>query len=115
MAGALLTLVLDRRAELGVLRVLGATKAQVRSLVLAQSGLLGLVSNVVGCLLGGALSLVLIKVINKQSFGWTIQFHWPVGFLLAALTAVYGASLVAGVYPARIAAARDPIEVLHEE
>ncbi|MCY4597146.1 MAG: FtsX-like permease family protein [Bryobacterales bacterium] len=115
MAGALLTLVLDRRAELGVLRVLGATKAQVRSLVLAQSGMLGLVSNLIGCLLGGALSLVLIKVINKQSFGWTIQFHWPVGFLLAALTAVYGASLVAGVYPARIAAARDPIEVLHEE
>ncbi len=115
MAGALLTLVLDRRAELGVLRVLGATKAQVRSLVLAQSGMLGLVSNLVGCMLGGALSVVLIKVINKQSFGWTIQFHWPVGFLLAALTAVYGASLVAGVYPARIAAARDPIEVLHEE
>ena len=115
MAGALLTLVLDRRSELGVLRVLGATKAQVRSLVLAQSGMLGLVSNLVGCLLGGALSLVLIKVINKQSFGWTIHFHWPVGFLLAALTAVYGASLVAGVYPARIAAARDPTEVLHEE
>ncbi len=115
MAGALLTLVIDRRTELGVLRVLGASKDQIRRLVLTQAGLLGLISTVSGSLLGGALSLVLIKVINKQSFGWTIQFHWPLGFLLAALGVIYLASLAAGVYPARIAASRDPIEVLHEE
>ena len=115
MAGALLTLVIDRRAELGVLRAVGGSRYQVRSLVLAQAGILGLLSNLIGFGLGCALSVVLVKVINKQSFGWTIQFHWPVALLALAITAIFGASLLAGLYPARLAAARDPVEVLHEE
>jgi putative ABC transport system permease protein len=54
-------------------------------------------------------------VINKQSFGWTIQFHWPVAMLLASLSVVYGATVLAGLYPARIAIRLNPIEVVHEE
>jgi putative ABC transport system permease protein len=54
-------------------------------------------------------------VINKQSFGWTIQFHWPVALLVAALTLIYAATLLAGIYPARMAARLNPIEVVHEE
>ena len=114
MAGALLTLVIDRKTDLGVLRILGATKKQIRELVLAQAGVLGLLSNMIGLGLGGALSVILIKVINKQSFGWTIQFHWPVGLLLAATTLIFVASVIAGLYPARIGAGLDPVEVLHE-
>ena len=78
-------------------------------------GLLGLLSIALGAALGTVLSLVLIYVINKQSFGWTIQFHWPVGLLLAALTGVYLASVAAGLYPARLAARLNPIEAAHEE
>ena len=115
MAGALFTLVIDRRSELSVMRALGASRSQVQRIVWVQAGMLGLVSNLVGLLLGGALSLVLIKVINKQSFGWTIQFHWPVAFLVGALGIIYAASLAAGLYPARAAAAWDPSEGLHEE
>ncbi len=114
MAGALLTLVIDCRTELGVLRILGATKRQIRKLVLAQAGLLGLLSNIAGLALGGALSVILIKVINKQSFGWTIQFHWPAGLLLAATALILAASVVAGIYPSRIGAGLDPVDVLHE-
>jgi putative ABC transport system permease protein len=77
--------------------------------------LLGLFSNFVGAALGTLLSLVLIYVINKQSFGWTIQFHWPVLLLVAALTLIYAATLVAGIYPARIAMRLNPVEVVHEE
>jgi putative ABC transport system permease protein len=61
------------------------------------------------------LSLLLIYVINKQSFGWTIQFHWPVAVLLGALTLVYVATIVSAVYPARVASRLNPIEVVHEE
>ena len=96
-------------------RALGATRRQVRQLVLAQAGMLGVVSNFVGIALGVVLSVVLIKVINKQSFGWTIQFHWPVGLLLGAVTVIFAASLIAGMYPARIAASRDPLDAIHEE
>ena len=115
IAGALLALVIDRSRELGLLHFLGAAKNQIRKLILVEAGLLGLLANIAGLLLGFALSLVLIFVINKQSFGWTIRFHWPVGILLAAITVVYVATVLAGLYPAQVAVQLNPIEVVHEE
>ncbi len=115
IAGALLALVIDRRRELGLLRFLGGSVAQIRKLILVEAGLIGLLSNLAGLALGIVLSLLLIFVINKQSFGWTIQFHWPVAVLLGALTLVYAATVLAGFYPARVATRLNPIEVVHEE
>ena len=115
IAGALLSIVMDRRREFGVLRYLGGTSAQIRKLILVEAGLIGLLANVLGLVLGYVLSLVLIYVINKQSFGWTIQFHWPVEVLLGSLTVVYIATVLAGLFPARIAIRLDPMEVVHEE
>jgi len=115
IAGALLALVIDRRRELGLLRFLGAAAGQVRKLILLEAGLLGLLANLAGLALGFALSLILIYVINKQSFGWTIRFHWPVEVLLGALTVVYGATVLAGIYPAEVAVRLNPLEVVHEE
>ena len=115
IAGALLALVIDRRRELGLLRFLGAATGQVRKLILVEAGLLGLLANLAGLTLGFALSLILIYVINKQSFGWTIRFHWPVEVLLGALTVVYGATVLAGIYPAQVAVRLNPLEVVHEE
>jgi len=115
IAGALLALVIDRRRELGLLRFLGAATGQVRKLILLEAGLLGLLANIAGLALGFALSLILIYVINKQSFGWTIRFHWPVAVLLAGLTIVYAATVLAGLYPARVAVQLNPLEVIHEE
>jgi putative ABC transport system permease protein len=86
----------------------------VRSIILCEAGLLGLLANAVGLLLGTLLSLILIFVINKQSFGWTIQFHWPVALLLIALSGIYIATVLAGLYPARVATRINPIEVIHE-
>jgi putative ABC transport system permease protein len=115
IAGALMSIVIDRRREFGLLRFLGAATSQVRKLILVEAGLIGLLANIAGLMLGAVLSLVLIFVINKQSFGWTIQFHWPVKLLLAALSLVYLATILAGIYPARVAQRLNPIEVVHEE
>lgn len=115
MAGALLALVIDRKREFSVLRFLGASSLQIRKLILVESGLLGLLSVVVGAVVGALLSLILIFVINVQSFGWTIQFHWPIALLVSALGLVYASSVLAGLYPARIAARLNPIEAVHEE
>ena len=82
---------------------------------LIEAGLIGLIANFAGIALGFALSLILIYVINKQSFGWTIRFHWPVAVLLGALTVVYAATVLAGLYPARVAVRLNPIAVVHEE
>ena len=115
IAGALLALVIDRRRELGLLRFLGAGTWQIRNLIVFEAGLIGLLSNLAGLALGVVLSMLLILVINKQSFGWTIRFHWPIAVLLGALTLVYAATVLAGFYPARVAARLNPIEVVHEE
>jgi putative ABC transport system permease protein len=115
IAGALLALVIDRRRELGLMRFLGATTQQVRKVILMEAALLGLLANFAGVVLGYFLSLVLIFVINKQSFGWTIRFHWPVAILLGGLTFVYAATVLSGLYPARIATRLNPIEVVHED
>ena len=115
IAGALISIVIDRRREFGLLRIMGATTTQIRKLILVEAGLIGILSNIAGLALGAVLSLVLIFVINKQSFGWTIQFHWPVLVLLSALGFVYVCTVLAGIYPARVAERLNPIEVMHEE
>jgi putative ABC transport system permease protein len=115
VAGALISIVIDRRREFGVLRYLGGTSAQIRKLILVEAGLIGILANVLGLALGYVLSLVLVYVINKQSFGWTIQFHWPVAVLLVSLSLVYVATVLAGLFPARLAVRLDPMEVVHEE
>ena len=115
IAGALLALVIDRRRELGLLRFLGASAQQIRKLILVEAGFIGLLANLVGFVLGYFLSLILVFVINKQSFGWTIRFHWPVAILFAALSLVFLATIFAGLYPARVAVRLNPLEVVHEE
>jgi putative ABC transport system permease protein len=115
IAGALIALVIDRRRELGLLRFLGASSGQIWKMILVEAGLLGLLANLAGFVLGYFLSLILVFVINKQSFGWTIRFHWPVAVLVGALSVVYAATVVSGLYPARLAVRLNPLEVIHEE
>jgi putative ABC transport system permease protein len=115
IAGALLAMVIDRRREFALLRFLGGAQPQIRRIILCEAGLLGILSNGIGIVLGTLLSLILIFVINKQSFGWTIQFHWPVTVLLTALTGIYLATVLAALYPGQVAVRMNPIEVIHEE
>jgi putative ABC transport system permease protein len=115
VAGALLALVIDRRREFGLLRFLGATHPQILRVVLFEAGLLGILANLAGLFLGFFLSLVLIYDINKQSFGWTIQFHSPIVLLLISISGVYLVTILAALYPARIAGKLAPVEVLHDE
>ena len=114
-ANSLLALVLDRRRELGLLRYLGASASQIRGMILIEAAFLGLLAVLLGLVLGFALSLLLIFVVNKQSFGWTIQFHPPGGLLAGALLLVWSVTVLAGLYPARVAWRLNPIDVIHEE
>ena len=115
MAEALLNLVFDRRVELAQLRMHGASMGQIRGLILVQAGLLGVAACLLGLVLGVAWSQVNLLVIHKQSFGWSVQLHWPVAFLAAALGLVFAASVASGLYPARIGARLNPVEVLRGE
>jgi putative ABC transport system permease protein len=96
----LTTLVTERSRELGVLRAIGASSAQIRRLLLWESGMIGLLASALGLASGLCLSLVLTGVINRAFFGWTIQLAFPWGSLAWTPVGIIGAALIAGLLPA---------------
>jgi putative ABC transport system permease protein len=115
IANTLLSGILERTRELAVLRAIGGTPAQIGRLILWESGLLGLAGTILGLGAGLVLSVLLIEVINKQSFGWTIVLYpapwvWLEAAGLALLT-----TLLAGYGPARRAARLPVAEGLQYE
>jgi putative ABC transport system permease protein len=115
IVNTLVTAVLERRREFATLRAIGASTMQVERLVLWEAAYLGLIGAALGVVGGLMLALVLIHVINKQSFGWTIQMTVPGGVILQAVGLALTAALVAGYWPARWAARQPVIEGLREE
>ena len=101
VAGTLVTLIIERRRELAVLRLVGAERGQVRRMVVLEALMMGGVSQAIGLAVGVLLSLVLIYVVNLQSFGWTIQFHVPAAFLAQMSVMILVATALAGLLPAR--------------
>jgi putative ABC transport system permease protein len=98
---ALLSLELERQRELGILRAVGLTVRQLWNLVLLETGLMGWVAGLLSMPTGYVLALILVYIINRRSFGWTLQMQvgW-VPFAQAMLVAL-SAALIAGLYPAR--------------
>ncbi len=115
IANTLAALIIERRPELAMLRFIGAARSQIRRIIVLESGLIGVLGALIGLGLGVALSLLLVYVINFQSFGWTIQFTMPVGFLAQSMVVVLLATIVAGLYPASLALKMDPIEGIRAE
>ncbi len=101
VAGTLLTLVIERRRDLTMLRLIGAARRQVQRVVVIEAALIGAASMAIGLVVGLALSVLLVYVINVQSFGWTIQFRVPAAFLAQVSLLVVAATAVAGLIPAR--------------
>lgn len=97
---ALLSLQLERGRELGVLRAVGLTVGQLRGAVLLETGLMGAVAGLLAIPTGLTLALVLIYIINRRSFGWTLELHAEPGVFIQALLLAVAAALLAGVYPA---------------
>jgi putative ABC transport system permease protein len=115
IVNTLVTAVLERRRELATLQAIGASTKQVEQLVLWEAIYLGVIGSVLGVVGGLALAWVLIAVINKQSFGWTIRMTIPVGLLLQAVVLAVSAAWIAGYFPARWAARQPVVEGLREE
>jgi putative ABC transport system permease protein len=112
---ALMALQLERARELGVLRANGLTPGQVWHLVTSQTGLLGLAAGLLSLPVGLALAAIMIFVINRRSFGWTIRMEVDPMILLGALALALGAALLAGIYPAWKMARTSPALALREE
>jgi putative ABC transport system permease protein len=99
IAGALMTLFIERRRDFGILRSLGFSTGQVSAMTLLEALGMGFMSFLLSALVGTAFAFILIKVINLRSFNWTIFFylHWQ-PYVTAAVTAIL-ASVAAALYP----------------
>jgi putative ABC transport system permease protein len=99
IAGALLTLFMERQKEFGIYRALGFSTRQVAGMTLMEGFGMGLVSFLLSIGVGTALAWVLIRVINLRSFNWTIFFYLDASPYLTAAGIAVLASLGAAVYP----------------
>ena len=115
IATALYTSVLERQRETSVLRALGAYRSQIRKIIMLESGLLGLLGVGIGTLCGACLSLILVYIINRQSFGWTLRLTFPTWTVVVNLGLIFLTALAAGIWPARQAARVRLTETLRME
>jgi putative ABC transport system permease protein len=112
---ALLSLELERQRELGILRAVGLTVRQLWNLILLETGLLGWVAGLLSLPTGYVLAYILVYIINRRSFGWTLQMQvgWE-PFAQAILIAIV-AALLAGIYPAQRVSHMATSEALRSE
>ena len=112
---ALMALALERARELAVLRALGLVPRQLAWIVTLQTSLMGLCAGLLSLPLGVALALILVHVINRRSFGWTLALEVSPRVLAEAVALSLGAAWLAGLYPAWKMSRANPARALRDE
>ena len=115
LSSSLGAIVLARRREFGMLRHIGMTRARIAAMLAAEGGLLAAFGALAGLAVGWVISLILIHVVNRQSFNWGMELHPPYG-LLAALTAVLVVlAVITAVLSGREAMGMGPVRAVRED
>lgn len=97
---SLTALVIERERDIGILRSLGASGAQVRMLFLSEAAMMGAIASALGIAAGIGLSMILTWVVNKAFFGWTIELQFPLTLILSTPLWIVAASVIAAWIPA---------------
>ncbi len=115
LSSSLGAIVLARRREFGVLRHLGLTRGQVRTMLAAEGGLLALVGAVAGLAAGAAISLVLVYVVNRQSFHWSMELHPPYALLFFLVIVLVSLAVLTAIVSGREAIGMGPVRAVRED
>ena len=111
--------ILERRREIGVLKALGATDGDVRSLFFAEAGAMGLFGGIIGValgwLIGQALTWGTTIYLRRQDLPPVKISYVPWWLAASAIAFAVAVSLAAGLYPAGRAARLNPVEALRYE
>jgi putative ABC transport system permease protein len=114
VVSVLFALVTERRSELALIGALGGSRAQVAGVVCTQAGMLGMLGSLGGALAGLVIGVILVVVVNRQSFGWTLELVWPWTFVAWTLAWVVVASVLMSFAPALAAARASVVQTLRE-
>lgn len=112
---ALLAILIERSRELALLRALGLTPRQLWWVVSGETGIIGAIAGIMAVPLGLILAGILIFVINRRSFGWTMEFNVEAFVVVQAVVLGTTAAIIAGVLPAIRMSRVDPAIALREE
>ncbi|MEY2897142.1 MAG: hypothetical protein RL669_1411 [Pseudomonadota bacterium] len=104
-----------RSREFGMLRHLGLTRGAVLRLIALEGLMLTTLAVAVGLATGLAISLVLVFVVNPQSFHWTMDFHAPAGLIAVLVAALLAAATLTAVVAGRRATTRSAVMAVRED
>lgn len=106
---------LARAKEFGMLRHIGVTRRQILGILAAEGGLLTAIGIAVGFALGFAISLILVFVVNPQSFHWSMQLHLPWGLLGSVAALLLVSAIVTALAAGRYALSGSAIRAVSED
>lgn len=112
IATTLVVLVLQRRVQINTIRALGGSAAQLRRMIAWEASLIVLVGQTAGLICGFILSILLIFVVNLQSFGWTFLYRIDWLSLLTALPLIFISALLAALPAVKLALSTSPAMLL---
>jgi putative ABC transport system permease protein len=119
IVNTLVMAILERRREIGIMKALGASDADVRGLFFAEAGAMGLVGGATGVTLGWIIGLLINFGTNiylrRQHFPPAQVWSVPLWLVLGAIMFSIVVSLLSGLYPAARAARLDPVQALRYE
>ncbi|SCU86441.1 ABC transporter permease [Cupriavidus necator] len=106
---------LARAREFGMLRHLGFMRWQIGAMLALEGALLALLGVVAGLALGWVIAVILVHVVNPQSFHWTMSLHVPWAFLAQVASAVVAAASLAALASGRQAMSRSAVRAVQED
>ncbi|HYD97248.1 MAG TPA: ABC transporter permease [Noviherbaspirillum sp.] len=106
---------LARAKEFGMLRHLGLLRRQILAMLAAEGALLTVLGIVAGFLLGGTISLILVFVVNPQSFHWTMRLHLPWAMLFAVAAVLLVSSALTALASGRYAVSGNAVRAVRED
>ncbi len=106
---------LARAREFGMLRHIGMTRRQIGMMLAIEGGTLALLGLIVGMGLGWIVSLILVYVVNPQSFHWTMDLHIPWAMIAISAAALFVAAGVTAVLSGRQAMSRSAVMAVRED
>jgi putative ABC transport system permease protein len=119
IVNTLVMAILERRREIGIMKAIGASDADIRKLFFAEAGAMGILGGIVGVVLGWAIGQIINFGVNIYLKSQSVppEHFWsvPLWLVVFSIGFAFLVSLVSGLYPAGRAAKLDPVQALRYE